>query len=138
MKNYKKYGGFIKPYWAPPAWLFAPAWSFLYVCIAISFSYVVYLSFLGTVPPILLVPFGLNLVFNALFTWIEFKLQKLWLAAVDTLLVTLTIIWGMLVIFRYAPWVVYINIPYLLWTSFASVLAITIAAMNSKKREVVY
>jgi tryptophan-rich sensory protein len=39
------YEQLIRPEWAPPAWLFGPVWTVLYILIAISFGYVFYKYF---------------------------------------------------------------------------------------------
>ncbi|MCD8494996.1 MAG: tryptophan-rich sensory protein [Candidatus Pacebacteria bacterium] len=56
-----------KPSWAPPAWLFGPVWSVLYILIIISFGYVTYLFFKKEISWIIFLPFALNIVFNLLF-----------------------------------------------------------------------
>jgi len=131
MEGYLQYAAWLKPSWAPPAWLFGPVWSVLYALIAISFGYVFYRYFMGTIPAVVALPFALNLIFNIAFTPIQFGLGSLWLSSVDILLVLATLAWALYVIYPYAPWVMYINIPYLLWVAFATVLQLSIFALNS-------
>jgi benzodiazapine receptor len=130
MDTYSWYQTLVKPAWAPPAWLFGPVWTVLYAIIALSFGYVGYLYYKGTIPFIVLLPFLLNLVFNFAFTPLQFGLQNNLLASVDIVLVVGTLIWALYAIYQYAPWVAYINIPYLLWGAFATVLQLTITVNN--------
>lgn len=124
------YLSLIKPAWAPPAWLFGPVWTVLYVLMAVSFAYVFYLVITKAVPRRIALPFILNLVFNFAFTPLQFGLQNNLLAVVDVVLVLVTLVWAMVVIWPYARWVTFINIPYLLWVSFATVLQLTITYLN--------
>ena len=130
MDTYSWYQTLVKPAWAPPAWLFGPVWTVLYTIIAVSFGYVGYLYYKGTIPFIVLLPFLLNLVFNLAFTPLQFGLQSNLLASVDIVLVVGTFIWALYAIYQYAPWVAYINIPYLVWGTFATVLQLTITVNN--------
>ncbi|MEK7105871.1 MAG: TspO/MBR family protein [Patescibacteria group bacterium] len=130
MNNYTNYSELIKPTWAPPSWIFGPVWTVLYIMIAISFGSVVKMFFSKQIPFVVLLPFLLNIVFNALFTWIQFGLKNLPLAGVDILLVLGTLVWAMIAIFPYAKWITYIQIPYLLWVSFATVVQLTITFLN--------
>lgn len=132
MRTYSQYRSYKKPSWAPPAWLFGPVWSVLYLGIAISFGFVFIQAYQGALPLYVALPFVLNLVFNALFTPIQFRLHNFMLATADVLLVWATLVWAMVVIWPLAPWVVYINLPYLAWVSFASVLQFTVTVMNKK------
>jgi len=75
-------------------------------------------------------PFILNLIFNFLFTPIQFGYRNLLLATIDILFVLFTLIWAMVAIFPYVKWITYIQIPYLLWVSFASILQVTITYLN--------
>ncbi len=124
------YQELIRPSFAPPAWVFGPVWSVLYVLIAISFGYVFYLVATGKLPWLVAVPFALNLIFNAAFTPLQFGLQNNLLAAIDILLVLGTLGWAMYLIYPHVPWVMYINIPYFLWVSFATVLQLSITYLN--------
>jgi len=130
METYSWYQTLIRPEWAPPAWLFGPVWSVLYALIAISFGYVAYMYFKGTIPFIVFLPFILNLAFNFAFTPLQFGLQNNILAAIDIILVLGTLVWALYAIHQYAPWVTFINAPYLLWVSFATILQLTITYLN--------
>lgn len=130
MQEYQWYVQLLKPSWAPPSWLFGPVWSVLYTVITVSFSYVGWLYWQGRIPFIVLLPFVLNLVFNFAFTPLQFGLRSNLLAAVDILLVLGTLVWALWSIWPHAPWVAYINVPYLLWVSFATVLQLTVTRLN--------
>jgi benzodiazapine receptor len=124
------YATWAQPWFAPPAWLFGPVWSVLYLIIAISFGYVFYQVYRGQLPKSVAVPFILNLIANALFTPIQFGLQNFLLAAIDIVVVWVTILWMMRVIWPHVRWVAYVQIPYLLWVSFATVLQLTVTYLN--------
>lgn len=128
--TYEWYQQLIKPSWAPPSWLFGPVWTVLYMLITISFGKVFIMFFQKKIPFIIVLPFIANLVFNFAFTPIQFGLKNNLLAAVDILLVLVTLIWLMLVIYPRLKWVALINIPYLLWVSFATVLQFTVTFLN--------
>lgn len=130
MRETNWYQALIKPEWAPPAWLFGPVWSVLYIIIAVSFGYVFYLYYKGVVPFLVILPFILNLLFNFAFTPIQFGLKNNLLATIDILLVLTTLIWALYAIYHYVPWVSYVNLPYLAWVCFASVLQLTITYLN--------
>ncbi len=130
MENYQHYSQFIRPQWAPPSWLFGPVWSVLYVLIAVSYFHVAKLYLQKQITFMVMLPFLLNLVFNLIFTPIQFGLKNNYLATVDILLVLSTLVWALIRIYPYAKWVTYINIPYLLWVVFATVLQISITIMN--------
>ncbi len=124
------YAQLIKPAWAPPAWLFGPVWSFLYILIIISFGTVLIRVMNKQYLPLLALPFALNLILNMAFTPLQFSLRSNLLASLDILLVLGTLVWAMVAIYPYTPWIAYIQIPYLLWVSFATVLQLTITVLN--------
>ena len=127
---YNWYSQLIKPTWSPPAWLFGPVWTFLYCLIAVSFGKVFLMVAKKEVSFAVALPFILNLIFNFAFTTIQFGLKNNLLAAVDILLVLGTLIWAMIAIYPHAKWITYIQIPYLLWVSFATVLQLTVTYLN--------
>lgn len=124
------YSQLIKPSWAPPSWIFGPIWTVLYILIAISFGKVFIMAWKKQIPFVVALPFILNLVFNFAFTPLQFGLQNNFLAAIDIILVLVTLIWAALKIYPYKPWITYIQIPYFLWVLLATVLQITITYLN--------
>lgn len=130
MNTYNWYSQLIKPTWSPPGWLFGPVWSVLYILIAISFGKVFLMFIRKEIPFIVVLPFILNLLFNFIFTPIQFGLKNNLLAGIDILLVFITLIWAMIVIYPYAKWITYIQTPYMLWVAFATILQLTITYLN--------
>ena len=133
MSTYTWYQTLIKPSWAPPSWLFGPVWTVLYAIIAVTFGTVFYRAFTNKIPWIVALPFALNLLFNFAFTPIQFGLKDNLLASFDILLVVGTLIWALYAVWNGVPklrWVVYVNIPYLLWGTFATCLQLTITYLN--------
>ncbi len=125
-----QYANLIKPDWAPQAGLFGPVWSVLYIIIAITFGYVIYKYIKKEVTFLTLLPFLLNLVCNLSFTYVQFTLQNNLLAAIDIILVLVTLLWCMVVVEKKYPWVLLANLPYLAWVSYATVLQLTITYLN--------
>ena len=128
--NYSWYSQLIKPTWSPPAWLFGPVWTFLYILIVISFGKVFLMLYQKQITYLIALPFVLNLIFNLSFTYLQFGLKNNLLAATDILLVLITLIWAMIAIYPHMRWITYIQIPYLLWVSFATVLQLTVTYLN--------
>ena len=121
------YSKLKKPSWSPPSYLFGPVWSILYILIFISFGFVFYK---GDITFIIVLPFILNIIFNILFTPIQFRLRSNLLATIDILFMLITLIWIMVGIYPYYQWITYMQIPYLLWISFALVLQFEIMRRN--------
>ena len=134
MNTYNWYSQLIKPSWAPPSWLFGPVWTVLYAIIAVSFGTVFYKAFTGKLAWVVALPFALILVFNFAFTPIQFGLKNNLLASIDILLVVGTLVWAFYALGHASPvfrWVVYANIPYLLWGTFATCLHLTSTSLNA-------
>ena len=119
-----------RPSWAPPSYLFGPVWSILYILIFISFSFVFYRYYIGDITFIIVLPFILNIILNILFTPIQWGLKSNLLASIDIFFMLITSIWLMVSIYTYYQWISYIQIPYLLWISFAFVLQFSITVLN--------
>ena len=133
MNTHNLYSQLIKPIWAPPSWLFGPVWTVLYVIIAFSFGAVFYKAFTKQIPWIVALPFVFNLLFNFAFPPIQFRLVNNFLASIDILLVVGTLVWALYAVWHNVPelrWVVYVNIPYLIWGIFATTVQLTITYLN--------
>ncbi len=138
MNEALQYVVWIKPSWAPPSWLFGPVWTILYVVIVVTFGWVFYQAATRRLPRLVALPFALNLLFNLIFTPIQFGLRNALLASVDILLVVGTLIWALVAVYPYgkrdrrtaAVWAA--NIPYLLWGLYATALQLTVTYLNWK------
>lgn len=130
MNEPAQYAQLVRPSWAPPGWLFGPVWTVLYAIIVVSYGNVVWLYVQGRLPFIVLLPFVLNVIFNLGFTPLQFGLKNNLLAAADIVLVLATLLWALYAIWPHAPWVTYVNLPYLGWVLFATVLQLTITKLN--------
>lgn len=130
MDTYEWYAQLLKPSWAPPSWLFGPVWTVLYLLIAVSFGKVFLMAWRKELPLLVILPFVLNLIFNFAFTPLQFGLRSNLLAMADILLVLGTLLWAMVSVYPFARWITFIQIPYLLWVSFATVLQLTVTYLN--------
>ena len=133
MNEQIQYAQLLKPSWAPPSWVFGPVWTVLYAIIAISFCTVFYKAYTKEISWMVALPFALNLLFNFAFTPIQFGLVNNFLASIDILLVVGTLVWALYAVWHNAPelrWVVYVNIPYLLWGIFATTVQLGITYLN--------
>lgn len=130
MNNYTQYQTLIRPDWAPEASLFGPVWSILYILIIVSFGYVFYKYYRREVNFNFILPFVLNIIFNLLFTPIQFGLKNNLLASIDIILVLSTLVWLLITSYKKYRWVFVINLPYFLWVSFATILQITVTYLN--------
>ena len=130
-ESYSQYASYVKPWFSPPAWVFGPVWSVLYVLIAISFGYVFMKVWQGQIPKIVALPFIINLIANFSFTPVQFGLNNLPLASLVILILLLSLVWAMWSVWPHARWVTYIQVPYLLWVMFATVLQLSVTYLNS-------
>ena len=130
MQSYNWYSQLIRPSWAPPNWLFGPVWSVLYIMIAISFISVFTMAGKKEIAFLVALPFILNLLFNFAFTPLQFGLKNNLLSAADIHLILSTLVWSMIAVWPHARWITYMQIPYLLWVAFATVLQLTITWLN--------
>jgi len=124
------YQSIVKPFFAPPEWVFGLAWGIIYPLIAIAFIYFVYLLYSGRTTRALLWVFLVNVVANLAFTPIQLGLQSTALATVDILIVLGTLVFFEYKIYRQSKIIFYLLVPYLLWGSFATVLQTSILFLN--------
>jgi tryptophan-rich sensory protein len=99
--------------------------------IAISFGKVFWMAYNKEIAFMVALPFALNLLFNFLFTPLQFGLKNNLLAAIDIALVLATLVWAIIAIWPHAKWIAYMQIPYLAWVAFATVLQLTITYLNA-------
>ena len=127
------YQGLAKPSWNPPSWLFGPGWTTLYVLLGVG----AWLVRREPGPaadrerPGAWLAFALMAALNLVWTPVFFGLHSPGLA-----FVTISLLWGVLVWMtlrfgRVRPMAGYLQMPMILWVSFALVLNGTIWLINT-------
>lgn len=130
MNSYDQYLDYKKPLLSPPAYLFGIVWPILYILIAISYGFIFYQAFKGKIAWKITIPFSINLAANFSYTYFQFGLKNYTLATIDILIILTTIIITMVLMWSRHRWVFYLQIPYLLWVSFATYLQIAVTILN--------
>jgi tryptophan-rich sensory protein len=123
------YPSLNKPPWNPPAWIFGPVWTFLYLCIAVA-GFLVWrkAGFSGAKGTLLL--FTLQLILNAGWSWVFFGMRQPGWAFAEIIVLWIVILATTIALFRVSQPAGGLFIPYLAWVTFASVLNGTIWQLN--------
>jgi tryptophan-rich sensory protein len=124
------YNSLAKPSWTPAPATISLIWTILYPIILISFGFVFVQAFRGKVSRRVAVPFAINLVANLLFMPLFAGLRNVPLAAVDIVIVWATILWCAIAVWPVYRWVAVVQVPYFVWVSIATVVQLSITAMN--------
>lgn len=126
------YAGFLKPAWAPPAWVFGPVWTCLYVCMSCS-AWLVWKQ--AAQQPVLVRPaltmWWCQLALNA--GWpVVFYLQPAGFASafVCGILACLVFV-CCCVFFRCSRLAAVLMVPYFLWLILATALSFSLWTLNS-------
>lgn len=115
-----------KPSWTPPDWLFGPAWSVLYLMIAVAGWMAWQADGFGPA----LVAWCLNVAFNAAWSWLMFGRRRVALALADAGGMIATIVAFIVLVYPHSPTAAALFLPYLAWTLFAAALNADILRRN--------
>lgn len=118
-----------QPDWAPPAWLFAPVWSVLYLLMGVA-AWLVWRARGGVGMRIALSLFVIQLAANALWTWLFFAWRLGSVAFAEILLLWVLVVATVIAFWRSRPLAGALLIPYLLWVSFACALTYAVWQRN--------
>jgi len=115
------YATLHKPSFNPPDWLFGPVWTVLYIIMGIS------LFMIWNLEPskernIALLLFMVQLIVNFCWSFIFFHFKLIGPALFDIIILWISLVVMLILFYMIKPLAAYINIPYFLWVSFASVL----------------
>ena len=119
-----------RPDWNPPDWVFGPVWTTLYVMMGVALLQVVRSDPARPVRRIGLTLFALQLVLNFGWSWIFFTNHDLFGALVEILALWLAIAATIAAFGRVRTSAAALLVPYLAWTSFATILTATIWSLN--------
>ncbi len=123
------YAALVRPTWAPPAWLFGPVWSVLYLLMGIS-AWLVWRQVGWIRAKFALCLYLLQLALNALWTWLFFVLHLGAVASFEIVLLWFMILATMYQFGRIRKLSAWLLAPYLLWVSFATALSFAMWQLN--------
>ena len=118
-----------KPSFAPPNWLFAPAWSLLYLLMAIA-AFLIWQQRGAFVVKTALIFYLIQLILNALWSIIFFGWRKPGLAFFEIIFLWIFILLTLIKFYQVNKTAGLLLLPYLLWVTFASVLNLSIWLLN--------
>ena len=115
------YASLNRPSFNPPNWLFGPVWTVLYIVLGIS------LFLIWNLEPskarnLAMIVFMVQLIFNFCWSFIFFYFKMIGPALIDIAILWISIVIMLILFYKLKPLAVYLNIPYLLWVTFASIL----------------
>jgi tryptophan-rich sensory protein len=119
----------VRPDWAPPAGVFGPVWSVLYTLIGIA-AWRVWRRGGFRAQRGALTLFLVQLVLNALWSWLFFGWHRGALAFADVVLLLASILATLLAFWRAERLAGVLLVPYLAWVSFASALNFAVWQLN--------
>lgn len=149
----KWYAGIVKPGFTPPSWVFAPAWTALFLLMGISLYLVWEKKWQVKSLPVgsgekywnpiskklwqgswkeenVIAIFGLQLGLNILWSIVFFGLKAPDIAFAVILMLFFAILYTIVNFYRISKAAAFLLLPYIFWVSFAAVLNLFIVILN--------
>jgi len=117
-----------KPFFNPPNYLFGPVWSILYLLMGISLFMILQSKSITKKKAISI--FFVQLFLNFWWSFLFFKFQLLGISLIEIVLMWLSILWMIIEFKKINKTAAYLQIPYLAWVTFASLLNLAIWYLN--------
>jgi translocator protein len=115
-----------KPSWNPPAWVFAPAWTVLYIMMGVA-AWLVWKA--GNARTALILFFA-QLALNVAWSFLFFGARSPGLGLIDVIAMWLAIAATIFAFSFRSRLAAFLMVPYLCWVSFATALNAAIVLMN--------
>jgi translocator protein len=124
------YAGLQKPDLNPPAWVFAPVWTALYVMMGISLYLMLLQGFQSRDVQFGVALFVFQLFLNVCWSFAFFSLHSIFLALMVIIALWAVLLCTLIQAFRVSAGAGALLIPYLTWVSFALYLNYAIMLLN--------
>lgn len=115
------YNDLNRPSFNPPNFVFGPVWTTLYVFMGISF-YLIWCKPKSKARQKAIIIFSIQLILNFVWSFIFFYFKEIGLALIEIVWLWIFIFQMIKAFYSIIPFAAYLNFPYLLWVSFATVL----------------
>ena len=124
------YESLKKPSFNPPSWVFGVVWPILYLLMAVSLATILLLKTTSKIRYAALAGFFTQLLLNAAWTPIFFRLHLIRLALADIVLIIAIVIFTISLFYRISKIAALLLIPYLAWLGFALTLNTALLILN--------
>jgi translocator protein len=110
-----------RPSFSPPNWIFGPAWTVLYILLGISL-YLIWKQIPSKERNNALWIFSVQMFLNFIWSPVFFYFNQIGLALIVIIGLWISIVFMLVIFYKIKPLAAYLNLPYLLWVTFASAL----------------
>ena len=124
------YASLNRPSFNPPNGIFGPVWTTLYMLMGISF-FIIWKQPADTKRNTGMIIFFIQLLLNFCWTFLFFYFKEIGFALIEIIVMWIAILIMLISFYKVKPVAAYINIPYILWVSFATVLNAAYYLLNS-------
>jgi len=128
MNSMSLYNDLVKPPLTPPGWIFPIVWTILFVLMGIS-AYLIYISDSEEKAQALQM-YAIQLMLNFIWSLVFFNMQAYLLAFLILILLWIAIIAMIKIFYEINPIAGKLQVPYLLWVTFAGYLNLAIYFLN--------
>ena len=125
------YSTLQKPSWNPPAYIFGPVWTALYLLMGIAWWLVIESKVSQDDKKIAHIYFIIQLFLNFLWSILFFKFHSPDWAFVDIVLLILAVLITIFYFAKISKTAAWLLVPYIIWISFATILNYNIWILNS-------
>jgi len=123
------YASLNQPSFNPPNWVFGPVWTTLYIIMGISL-FMIWRLDAGKQRNQAILIFLAQLLLNFCWSFFFFYFQMIGFALIDIVALWILIFIMLIRFYKLKPIAAYINIPYLLWVTFATALNLAYFFLN--------
>jgi tryptophan-rich sensory protein len=115
------YATLNRPSFNPPNWVFGPVWTTLYILLGISF-FIIWKENYSKKRNMAILVFSIQMLLNFSWSFLFFYFNLIGFALIEIILLWISIAAMIYLFYKIKPFAAYLNIPYLLWVSFATIL----------------
>jgi tryptophan-rich sensory protein len=123
------YATLNRPSFNPPNWLFGPVWTTLYLLMGISL-FLIWKQSASKERNLAIFVFLLQIALNFFWSFIFFYYNLIGFALFEIIVLWISIASMLVLFYKIKPLAAYINIPYLLWVTFATILNVSYYLLN--------
>ena len=120
------YSQIIQPFFSPPSSVFGPVWTTLYILMSIA----IWLNWISNKDKNSVKIYFVHIFFNGTWSIVFFGFHQISLALLNLLIILFFIIWLMRIYYSNNKFSFLLMIPYLLWSSYALILNVSILYLN--------